>query len=138
MFLWFLVYKENKGIYKWITKMNRRSFIKCLLGLLVMPKSAPVFGYKMNKPKRLNRRESSYHRGYGGKRWEITRHRIFVRDKYICRDCGDLTILNCRDASRRPHCDHIIPKPNGSDRDENLQTLCGRCHSVKSMRERML
>lgn len=100
--------------------------------------AAPIHRFNMRRPKRLGGRPSSYKRGYGGKSWEITRHRIFVRDNYICQRCGDITILNCRDASRRPHCDHIIPKPEGSEEDSNLETLCGSCHSIKSIRERML
>lgn len=101
--------------------------------------AAPVHKVKTRRPKSLNKRPSSYNRGYGGRRWDLARHRIFRRDNYICQGCGDLTILGSRDASRRPHCDHIKSrKQGGTDRDENLQTLCGSCHSVKSMRERML
>ena len=104
-----------------------------------MPNAAPIHKVKGRKAKGLNKRDGSYQRGYGGRRWDITRHRIFVRDSYYCQACGELTILGARDAARRPHCDHIVPKSKGgTDDDSNLQTLCGSCHSVKSMRERNL
>ncbi len=81
-------------------------------------------------------RDNAHRRGYGGRRWEITRRRIFLRDDYICQECGQVCIEGCDDHGRRPHCDHIIPKPQGGDQDDNLQTLCGSCHSVKTVKEK--
>lgn len=104
-----------------------------------MPNSAPIYKNTVKKSKVLGGRPSAYHRGYGGRRWNIIRHKIFIRDNYMCQGCGNLTILNCRDANRRPQCDHIIiKKQGGTDEDSNLQTLCGSCHSVKTWRERYL
>jgi len=85
------------------------------------------------------RRPSASARGYGGKRWRWTTREVFQRDGYICRACGLLCVpkeAGMRDVGRWPHCDHIVPKPAGSDEMENLQTLCGACHSRKTARER--
>lgn len=101
-----------------------------------MANAAKVFKIKKNKAKKLNERPNSYRRGYGGKRWEYIRKRVFLRDNYICQICGELCIEGSSDPKLRPHCDHIIPKPVGKDTIDNCQTTCGSCHSKKTAKER--
>jgi len=81
-------------------------------------------------------RSNAHRRGYGGLDWQSKRKRTFNRDNYTCRMCGLICIPGHADAGRRPHCDHIVPKPAGGDEDGNLQTLCGRCHGAKTAKER--
>jgi Restriction endonuclease len=60
------------------------------------------------------------------KDWQRTRRRILARDGHKCRVC------------RFPgfEVDHIIPaRLGGSDRDDNLWTLCKTHHKAKTGRE---
>jgi hypothetical protein len=55
-----------------------------------------------------------------------TRVRVFVRDQGRCRRCG---------STRNLEIDHISPRSRGgSDDDDNLQILCGRCNRTKAAR----
>lgn len=52
------------------------------------------------------------------------RQRVFDRDDRRCRQCG---------ASQRLTIDHIVPRSRGgSDRSDNLQTLCEPCNQAKA------
>jgi hypothetical protein len=57
---------------------------------------------------------------------DFVRERVYKRDGYRCVECGadeDLTL------------DHVIPwSRNGSDKEDNLRTLCGSCNSTKGAR----
>lgn len=67
-------------------------------------------------------RASAARRGYG-RRWQRLRLVVLKRDP-VCRACG-------RAAST--DVDHILPKrAGGPDTLENLQGLCGPCHSRKT------
>lgn len=62
------------------------------------------------------------------------RARIFKRDKGICRSCGVQLLKGRRQGDWQ--CDHVVALINGgSQTDENLQLLCGKCHNVKTARE---
>lgn len=111
-----------------------------------MPWNAPVHKIDKFERKRLPNRQNSYRRGYGGIKWNRTRERIFIRDNYTCRICGEHVIDNTNrnnknikasdDSRKWAHCDHITPKESGgSNDDNNLQTTCGRCHSQKTAEE---
>lgn len=80
-------------------------------------------------------RSSAYKRGYGGRHWELMRRATFLRDNYVCQECGELCVEGHSDAGRWPNCDHIVPKPEGMDEPGNLQTLCGACHGYKTRKE---
>jgi len=71
--------------------------------------------------------------GYSSKAWKETRLRVFKRDGMKCQAKGCwLPDLNHGDFQ----CDHIIPRSQGgSEEDDNLQTLCRRCHSQKTLRD---
>lgn len=75
-------------------------------------------------------RGSRHDRGYG-RDWDIRRVRILRRDDGLCQEC----LRNGR-ATAANHVDHIKPKcKGGSDDDSNLQSLCVRCHKIKTARE---
>jgi hypothetical protein len=55
------------------------------------------------------------------------RHRIFTRDGHCCLHCGTTDSLSV---------DHVVAVANGgSNEDDNLQTLCIRCNSIKGAKE---
>ena len=59
-----------------------------------------------------------------------TRRRILRRDGLTCQLCGTTTAALV--------VDHIIPTSQGGrDDDDNLRSLCERCHEPKSKRERV-
>lgn len=60
--------------------------------------------------------------------WERQRKRILFRDERTCRICG---------AGDSHHVDHIIPQWYGGEvvSDDELQTLCKKCHDRKSSYE---
>lgn len=65
---------------------------------------------------------------YHSKFWRELRAACGARDKYICQSCG-------MPAGHSFHADHIVERESGgADELENLQCLCKRCHSRKTMR----
>lgn len=64
---------------------------------------------------------------YKTKRWQALRRTILRRDRYTCRQC--LKWGN--------EVDHIVPIQAGGATwsEDNLQTLCKRCHSSKTAKE---
>lgn len=58
------------------------------------------------------------------------RYKIFKRDRYKCCYCGNSPAI---DENIILHIDHIIPiSKNGSNSEDNLQTLCSTCNLKKS------
>jgi 5-methylcytosine-specific restriction enzyme A len=84
------------------------------------------------KPQRLlyeRGRGSSAARGYGHN-WRVIRLMVLRRDPL----CVDPFAIGCHRASG--HADHVVPKQHGGpDALENLQGLCDRCHSRKTLLE---
>lgn len=63
-------------------------------------------------------------RAYDTPAWRRTAAAVRAARGGICASCG---------ARGARHVDHIVPrKAGGSDGPENLQLLCGRCHSRKT------
>jgi 5-methylcytosine-specific restriction endonuclease McrA len=62
------------------------------------------------------------------------RRLVYQRDDWTCQNCG--AVPNARDPHRRSgalHLDHIIPwSAGGSDRSDNLRTLCATCNETRS------
>lgn len=59
------------------------------------------------------------------------RQRILLRDRYRCQTC----IREGRPAPPQPsnEVDHVKPRDQGgSDRDDNLETICHECHVRKT------
>jgi 5-methylcytosine-specific restriction endonuclease McrA len=110
--------------------------------------------------KRETRRGSSADRGYG-KQHRKLRILCFTRDEWRCRKCGwepaivedfrragldptatDAVLAELRKAfargERHLHADHIVPIEQDENRRldlENMQTLCDRCHRLKTQTE---
>ena len=61
--------------------------------------------------------------------WARVRRRILERDGYRCLQCG---------RPGRLEIDHIVPMARGGAMlaEDNLQTLCVRCHIEKHIREK--
>ena len=58
--------------------------------------------------------------------WRKTRERVWNRDSGICQHCKEPTDL------KKCHIDHIQEvSKGGSNKDENLRTLCPTCHSLR-------
>jgi 5-methylcytosine-specific restriction protein A len=71
-------------------------------------------------------RPSAYKRGYDAE-WE-NKKKQHRRNEPLCRSCGAMG--QC--------VDHIVPISEAPHRkldDSNLQTLCNRCHTRKTLRE---
>lgn len=72
-------------------------------------------------------------------RWQATRQAVALRANMRCECCETYAFLRGRGAGQ---ADHIIPRrelaiTGGNPFDmDNLQWLCGPCHSQKSARER--
>ena len=66
----------------------------------------------------MTRRDRSTH-------WkDVVRPRIFERDGWRCRECGK---------AARLEVDHVIPlHKGGTNLDDNLQSLCRKCHRRKT------
>jgi len=55
--------------------------------------------------------------------WDKLRRKIYARDNYTCQTCGATDEV--------VHAHHIVPKSaGGTDDEENLKTLCGKCHAM--------
>ena len=78
-----------------------------------------------------------------------TRKRIYKRDKGQCAGCGIIKPRKSRIHEERWHVDHIKPlwEQKGKKfkeidldywREDNLQTLCTKCHSKKTSKEATL
>ncbi|WP_372340415.1 HNH endonuclease [Parvularcula sp. IMCC14364] len=64
-----------------------------------------------------------------GPRWKALRQKVLRRDGFACVQCG---------AVRRLEVDHIMrvrTHPDLAWEMDNLQTLCGSCHAIKTRQE---
>ncbi len=60
--------------------------------------------------------------------WGRLRKRILIRDRYTCQQCGKIDV--------HLQVDHKKPRAQGgTDDEENLQSLCDMCHSIKTSNE---
>lgn len=69
---------------------------------------------------------------YSGSAWKRLRQDVFKRDQGKCVLCKKELILNSRKHDRAPNkanIHHINPRTSGGeDTEENLVTLCTKCH----------
>ena len=87
---------------------------------------------KGNKPQSMGRNKmSDMHSFYNDKRWRATRL-YYIQRNPLCKTCSD----NDRVVSGEV-VDHILPIRQGGDQytDNNLQTLCKKCHDKKSRQD---
>src|SRR4030042_2054668 len=107
-----------------------------------MPQKAPIWhAPRIGSPQSYQDttpvRPSASERGYGDKRWEMLRRATFRRDNYLCQKCGRVCVEGAADRRLWPHADHILSKRRGGQNMlDNLQTLCGSCHSSKTHKEK--
>lgn len=87
-------------------------------------KTAP----KKRKTKPERRRNQDGRNRYYLARWSRLRAYVLARDNHICQVCGDFG----------NHADHKVPWEDDDtlfwDQD-NVQTLCAPCHTLKTRRE---
>jgi hypothetical protein len=64
----------------------------------------------------------------------IVRQLVYRRDHWTCQACGATPYARTLDRrSGALHLDHIVPwSAGGSDRSDNLRTLCGPCNYDRS------
>jgi hypothetical protein len=64
----------------------------------------------------------------------LTRQLVYRRDHWACQSCGAMPYAPLDSRRSGPlHLDHIIPwSAGGSDRSDNLRTLCGPCNRERS------
>lgn len=80
---------------------------------------------------RSHQGKTAAQRGYG-KEWEVMRKETLESDGYLCRSCRANGIH-----TPATDVDHIVPKAQcGTDAATNRQSLCGACHSAKTLAER--
>jgi 5-methylcytosine-specific restriction protein A len=119
--------------------MARKSLRLCLhAGCGVLTRE----GYcERHRPKEQPRRESaSWHPWYGLPIWKDDLRPWQLLHEPFCRECArKYPPGNPRHRTRATDVDHIVPHRGDwvrfTDRD-NLQSLCHRCHSIKTMQER--
>jgi len=59
--------------------------------------------------------------------WQKRRREVFLRDNYICQNCGE---RGGRDGPKELRAHHTVPAERGGTHYmSNLQTLCHECHS---------
>lgn len=82
------------------------------------------------KPGWDTKKTTAHQRGYGYA-WQKLRLVVLKRDSGLCQPClekGKITVANT--------VDHKTPKAEGGNDDlENLQTICKRCHTMKTAME---
>ena len=88
-----------------------------------------VYEQRQKKNLDLSRKSGTFkiHHTY---RWKNLRKRILIRDLYTCQKCNRY--------STELEVDHIIPLHLGGApyEENNLETLCNKCHFEKSQQER--
>ena len=94
-----------------------------------MPTSVPRHNAGQAARQYERTRPNANQRGYTALWHRNLRPIVLKRDKYLC--------VKCREpVGHSGHVDHIIEKDKGgADSLENLQTLCARCHTIKTRRE---
>lgn len=97
-----------------------------------MPTAPPVHRSAGWKPKATwVKAPDSDRRKLTGRPWRRIRDRVMDRDKWLCQQCLEVGVITAA-----TECDHIIPvAKGGSDAENNLQALCHRCHTMKTVRE---
>lgn len=66
----------------------------------------------------------------GGRPWRRIRDRVLLRDLYTCQN------NKCGKVGGALEVDHILNlAQGGNDDDNNLMTLCKKCHSFKTQAE---
>lgn len=69
---------------------------------------------------------------YRSQYWKTLRQMILVRDEYLCQICKSKNKFTVA-----TEVDHIIPlSKGGTNSPKNLQAVCKKCHSRKTIRER--
>lgn len=105
----------------------------------MMPFLPPNHQPRKMSARRQHRAEpEQWGQGRGGRPWERLRARVFVRDKYLCQRhlrMGKLVAVELHGLNAGI-CDHITPvAEGGTDRMENLETLCKSCSAIKTAEE---
>lgn len=96
--------------------------------LIIVCMPDPIKRWRPAAPRGIRPAKEQHH--YRTADWRARRVRILVRDAYRCRLCSTVV------AGQAAHVDHRIAiEDSGTDADENLWTLCNRCHGAKTIEE---
>lgn len=88
-----------------------------------MPRSAPTHKPMQSKAHGQDR-QARRALNTGSVAWRRLRASVLIRDHYVCAACGRFG----------DHVDHIDNDSHNND-ERNLQTLCIKCHGVKTATE---
>lgn len=89
------------------------------------PPRARDYSKPKSRQREIARRERTSYKRF--KEWRINRELALQRDRYTCQSCGVWGPGVTLDV------DHILEwADGGSNALSNLQTLCRRCHAIKS------
>lgn len=84
--------------------------------------------YQRNKLYNQHNRNKEANNFYQSEQWKQTREYVINRDNYMCQICGEVI-------TDRKIIDHIVPRRVDKSKqldEDNLWTLCYRCHSIKT------
>jgi 5-methylcytosine-specific restriction enzyme A len=87
---------------------------------------------KLNRPWVPEPEKRGNEEFYQGKLWKATR-RSYIAAHPLCEECQRKGVT-----TEGKVVDHVVPIKQGGDlyKIQNLQTLCDRCHAIKSGKER--
>jgi hypothetical protein len=93
--------------------------------------TAPPIHRAVEKREAWGKRPGVVERLLSGRPWRRVRDRVMQRDLYLCQTCqrkGRVTLAT--------EVDHILPTAHGgTDRPDNLEAICKRCHGIKTALE---
>ena len=85
----------------------------------------------LHKPRKAWRKTQPDRRGLTGRPWRRLRAQVLARDRHLCVIC-----LKAGRVTEANEVDHIVAVAHGGgDAMDNLQSLCARCHGIKTALE---
>lgn len=90
-------------------------------------------GSRCDVHRKARQRQRNAKRGGSGHQWQMTIRRILQRDDYSCTETAP-HICNAHEALQVDHIVELVD--GGTNDDENLRSVCGNAHQLKTNEER--